>query len=287
MRYIFFIFICWLGTHSFATSIDLNGTWQGVMIPAGQKIEKGTLLYCEFSISNGSMTGSMRDEIYESDLFAVKKIDGKVNGDMLSFNQIVVEKSKKSSAQKWCRLMGELTYNPVNGYLSGKYTSSDCKRVSGEIILFQADFKFESSENMSLSHIWFDRFVKDYKDDLSAPKIRDIERKNFVFEPIYFDYDKAEIRPEHEAFLLRLTKVIKGHSDLRVLVTGHTDSDGSDNYNDELSKKRAQAIIDFFAKQGLDENRLEFDFKGEKSPVDSNNTPEGKQKNRRVDFKFI
>ena len=74
---------------------------------------------------------------------------------------------------------------------------------------------------------------------------------------------------------------------MRVKVTGHTDADGSDAYNDELSKRRAKAIVDYFEAHGLSEDRLEFDFKGEHEPVDSNNTSSGKQRNRRVDFKFI
>ena len=84
-----------------------------------------------------------------------------------------------------------------------------------------------------------------------------------------------------------MIKVVEGHTDLRVKVTGHTDADGSDAYNDDLSKRRAEAIIKFFTDRGLSRDRLEFDFKGEKQPVDNNDTPEGKQHNRRVDFKFI
>lgn len=287
MRLVFSVILIFFSFIIQADPIDMNGTWQGVIIPAGQKIKDGTLLYAEFKIANGKLTGSMRDEVYETDLYAVKLIEGEFKKENLSFKQIVVEKSKKSSSNKWCRLNGSLNYNPTSGYLTGKYTSSDCKRASGEIILYKSEFKFVNSENMTLSHIWFDQFVKDYEEGLSAPSIRELERKNFVFEPIYFDYDKYDIRPEHEAFLNRMIKVVKGHSDLRVLVTGHTDSDGSDQYNDMLSQKRAQAIISYFESHGLSKDRLEFDFKGEKSPVDTNDTPEGKQRNRRVDFKFI
>ena len=287
MRLIFSTILILFSSLIHADPIDMNGTWQGVIIPAGQKIKDGTLLYAEFKIVNGKLTGSMRDEVYETDYYAVKLIEGDIKNETLNFKQIVVEKSKKTSSNKWCRLNGSLTYNPNNGYLTGKYTSSDCKRATGEIILYKADFEFVNSENMTLSHIWFDQFVKDYNDGLSAPVIRELERKNFVFEPIYFDYDKFEIRPEHEEFLNRMIKVVKGHSDLRVLVTGHTDSDGSDQYNDILSQNRAKAIIAYFESHGLNKDRLEFDFKGEKSPIDTNNTPEGKQRNRRVDFKFI
>jgi outer membrane protein OmpA-like peptidoglycan-associated protein len=84
-----------------------------------------------------------------------------------------------------------------------------------------------------------------------------------------------------------MIKVVKGHSDLRVKVTGHTDSDGSDQYNDTLSYNRAQAITNYFVKRGLSPDRLVIEFKGEHSPIDTNKNPEGKQRNRRVDFEFI
>jgi OOP family OmpA-OmpF porin len=81
--------------------------------------------------------------------------------------------------------------------------------------------------------------------------------------------------------------MVKSHSDLRIKITGHTDADGSDRYNEKLSQKRAKALIQFFENNGLEKSRVVIDFKGEKQPVDSNKTPEGKQRNRRVDFTFI
>lgn len=287
MRFVFII-LFFIGLFSFdAYSFDLKGTWQGVIIKAGQKIEKGTLLYVEFDVNGNSLAGKMREEMYETEFFAVKKIKGEINETGLSFDQIVIEKSNKTSRQKWCMLQGELTYDEKTGYLTGNYKSSDCRRGMGKIILYRSDFDMTKSEEMTVSHIWFDRFVKDYNLGLSAPEIRDLERKNFVFEPVFFDFDKSIIRKEHYAFLDRLVKVLQGHSDLRLLVIGHTDSDGSDSYNDKLSKARAEAIIAYFTKNGLNRDRLEFDFKGEHSPIDSNKTSSGKQRNRRVDFKFI
>jgi outer membrane protein OmpA-like peptidoglycan-associated protein len=138
-----------------------------------------------------------------------------------------------------------------------------------------------------LAHSWMKFFINDLSKGYNAPAIREIERKSFVFQPIYFDYDKAEIRPEYHDFLIKMIRVVDGHTDLRIKVTGHTDADGSDAYNVDLSKKRAQALIDFFVANGLSKDRIEIDFKGESLPVDSNSTPEGKQHNRRVDFAFI
>lgn len=266
---------------------DLSGTWQGVVIRAGQKMEQGTVLYADFQIVDGVLSGLMREETYNTDYFGLKQIKGSFTEEMLKFEQFVVVNNETAFRSKWCLLKGSLVYDSNTGYLKGQFTSTDCRNVLGEIILYQADFELSQEKQSHATHLWFNSFVKDYNDGLSAPKIRAIERENFVFEPIYFDFDKAEIREEHKEFLDRMIKIVKGHSDLRVLVTGHTDSDGSNSYNDSLSKRRAQAIINYFVAHGLSEDHLKFDFKGETDPAATNNTPEGRQRNRRVDFKFI
>lgn len=280
---IFFILFCL----SALGQVTLDGTWKGVLIRAGKSIDDGILLYADFKINNGTLDGRMREELYNTPHFAVKRINGSVTNNELSFNQFVIERSSKIARTKWCRYSGKLTYNEKTGFLEGDYKSDDCRRVMGKIILYRTEFELSTGEDPETSHLWFTQFLKDRKEGLAAPEIREIERKNFVFEPIYFDFDKYEIRPEHMAFLDRLIKVVKGHSDLRVKVTGHTDSRGTDAYNDTLSQNRAKAIIDYFVAHGLSADRLEFEFKGESQPVDTNNTPEGRQRNRRVDFSFI
>ena len=275
---------------SFCASANLQtptGTWQGVIIQKGKTIDAGTLIYVEFEEADGIISGTTREERYDSPNYSVKSISGKLIDGKLSFKHLVELKSKKSSREKWCRISADLRHNKETGYLIGSYVSTDCRRVMGEIILYRMDFKMTEEAEMESSQIWFKRFVQDYKDGLSAPTIRKIERDNFVFEPIYFDFDKHDVRMEHNHFLDRMIKIVKGHSDLRVQVTGHTDSDGTNRYNDSLSMRRADAITRYFVLRGLSADRLEIDFKGESQPADTNDTPQGKQRNRRVDFKFI
>ena len=131
------------------------------------------------------------------------------------------------------------------------------------------------------------RFQQELNDGISAPNIRKEELQRFVFQPIYFDYNKAVIKPEFEPYLKELIRMVKSHSDLRIQITGHTDADGSNAYNLKLSKERAKALLLFFEQNGLPKDRVVIDFKGETQPVDVNNNEQGKQKNRRVDFKFI
>ncbi len=286
MKYSIFVFLFALITSISFSQNSLKGTWLGIQQQAGQPIEKSTLLYLNIP-SEGDFEGHTREEIYDTDNFAVKRIKGNYQNATVSFEQIVIQKSKQSGRIKWCRFKADLAYNEETGYLEGKYISTDCKRVIGTIKLYQMDYAFSEDDQTTISQLWFSQLQKDLQEGLNAPVIRKKERENFVFEPVYFDYDEATLRSEHFDFLNRMIKVIKGHSDLRVMVTGHTDSDGSDAYNDDLSKRRAEAIIDYFVNKGVNKNRLVFDFKGEKEPIDSNSTPEGKQRNRRVDFQFI
>ena len=270
-----------------AADFNPTGTWQGVMIRKGTKMKDATLVYIDFVNEEGSISGFSREEIYDSPYFSVKKLGGAISDGEIDFKQIVETKSNKSTRSKWCRVSAKLNYDPATGYLTGQYIATDCRNVVGNFILNRADFEFSKGEDMESSQIWFEQFVKDYSDGLNAPEIRKLERDNFIFEPIFFDYDKFVIRHEHNDFLDGMIKVVKGHSDLRVKVTGHTDSDGSNQYNDTLSWNRAQAITAYFVKRGLSADRLVIEFKGERSPIDTNTNPQGKQRNRRVDFEFI
>ena len=266
---------------------NMAGTWQGIMIKDGTTAEQASLIYLTVQINGETIEGKTRNEIYNTDFFAVKKIKGTYKNNELFISEFVVEKKKNSSKITWCNINATLLYSDSTGYLTGKYTSTDCKRNTGKIILYKSKAVFSSTETSPLSHTWFPRFTKDLSKGYNAPEIREKERSSFLFQPIYFDYDKAEIKPENIVFLKKIIRVVDGHSDLRIKVTGHTDGDGSDAYNEELSKKRAQVLIDFFIANGLSRDRIVLDFKGEKQPIDNNLTPEGKQRNRRVDFSFI
>ena len=78
--------------------------------------------------------------------------------------------------------------------------------------------------------------------------------------------------------------MMKEHQDLRLSIEGHTDSDGEEAWNQELSEKRASAVKDTLVERGIESSRLKTKGYGESKPLDSNSTPEGKANNRRVEF---
>lgn len=112
-----------------------------------------------------------------------------------------------------------------------------------------------------------------------------VEEGKFSTTGILFDVNAATIKPESSGVLKEIADVLQKHPELKVKIIGHTDSDGTDAVNLELSKKRAEAVKQILIKDhGIDSSRLESDGKGETAPVGDNKTKEGKAQNRRVEF---
>jgi len=103
----------------------------------------------------------------------------------------------------------------------------------------------------------------------------------------FFDFDKAVLKPEGKAKLDDVTSKL-GSINLEVIIAvGHTDSVGSDEYNQKLSVRRAEAVKAYIISKGVEANRVYTEGKGEKQPVADNKTAEGRAKNRRVEIEVV
>lgn len=265
---------------------EMKGQWQGVYWINGQNMSDGNVLLLNLFPESSNNDGFSREEIYAKSDFSLKQLEVKQK-ESLIIEQTKPKKSSKSVLEPKCYLKFNLNYNESTGYLEGTFLSTDCRRMSGKVILYKSSSELSMTDSMTITHSWVKPFIAAYNKGLSAPMKRIEERDNFKFQPIYFDHDESVIKDEFKSYLKKMAKVVDGHSDLRIKVTGHTDAVGTDTYNIGLSERRARAIIEYFKELGIAQDKLEIDFKGEKYPVDSNNTSEGKQRNRRVDFKFI
>jgi len=130
-------------------------------------------------------------------------------------------------------------------------------------------------------------YISNLRLAVGAPDTRKkmLEQNKWVTHGILFDVNSATIKPESYGTLKEMANVLKEVPDLKVKIVGHTDADGKDADNLELSKKRAAAVKETLAKDfGIDESRMETDGKGESEPIDKNDTPAGKANNRRVEF---
>jgi OmpA-OmpF porin, OOP family len=103
----------------------------------------------------------------------------------------------------------------------------------------------------------------------------------------FFDFDKAVLKPEGKAKLDDLVDKVKGVNLEVIIAVGHTDSVGSDAYNQKLSIKRSDAVKAYLVSKGIEKNRVYTEGKGEKQPVADNKTSAGRAKNRRVEVEVV
>jgi OmpA-OmpF porin, OOP family len=130
-------------------------------------------------------------------------------------------------------------------------------------------------------------FVSNIRLAVGAPDTRNklITTGKFVTSGILFDVNSDKIKPESYGMIKEIANVLNENADVKVKIIGHTDSDGEDAKNMELSKKRAAAVKNALSKDyGIDASRMETDGKGESQPMTKNDTPENKAQNRRVEF---
>ena len=103
----------------------------------------------------------------------------------------------------------------------------------------------------------------------------------------FFDFDKAVLKKEGKAKLDDLVSKVKGINLEVIIAVGHTDSVGTDAYNQKLSVRRAEAVKAYLVSKGIEKNRVYTEGKGEKQPVADNKTKEGRAKNRRVEIEVV
>ena len=103
----------------------------------------------------------------------------------------------------------------------------------------------------------------------------------------FFDFDKSVLKPEGKAKLDDLVGKIKDINLEVIIAVGHTDSVGSDSYNQKLSVARSESVKAYLVSKGIEKNRVYTEGKGEKQPVADNKTSEGRAKNRRVEIEVV
>jgi len=139
--------------------------------------------------------------------------------------------------------------------------------------------------------------IGNYMDDQAEEMERDLEGaevtrvgegiKITFRSGILFDVAKYDLRPEAKVNLTKLAEILSKYDDTNILLEGHTDSDGTEDYNLTLSERRARSVSSYLAMQGVGSPRMTIMGYGETQPVADNATPEGKQANRRVEVAIM
>ena len=103
---------------------------------------------------------------------------------------------------------------------------------------------------------------------------------------IFFDFNESTLKKESFEELDRLVDYLNHHK-VNIEIGGHTDDQGSDEYNDRLSQNRAKAVYDYLVGKGISADRLEYRGYGKRKPIADNATEEGRAANRRTEFRII
>lgn len=110
------------------------------------------------------------------------------------------------------------------------------------------------------------------------------EPPKFVLTDVNFEFDKSNLTPKAQSILDDAASFLSGHPDIRYQISGHTDSRGSDSYNQALSERRVNSVLDYLKARGVSRSQLDVNAYGETRPIASNDTDAGRAENRRVEL---
>ena len=172
--------------------------------------------------------------------------------------------------------------NRVRVYMDDKKVWDMPKALTDGLQLHSLYFRNDAATNEEDAY-----YLGNIRLAVGAPDTRNklITEGKFVTHGILFDINSDQIKPESYGALKDIATVLSENEIVKVRIVGHTDSDGDDASNLELSKKRAAAVKAFLSKEfHVDASRLSTDGKGETQPIEKNTSAEGKANNRRVEF---
>ncbi|WKN30035.1 OmpA family protein [Porifericola rhodea] len=130
-----------------------------------------------------------------------------------------------------------------------------------------------------------DKQAEELEEDLEGAEVTRVgEGIKITFDSgLLFDFDSYALRESTKEDLKQMAETLKKYEDTNILIEGHTDSSGSDSYNQQLSEKRAGSVSEYLLSLGVSSSRLTTKGYGEEQPIADNDTANGRQQNRRVE----
>lgn len=174
---------------------------------------------------------------------------------------------------------------------TGPSKRRDRAREEEEIIEYE-EFEPTTAEQLPEPRIGEDALIDEQSIGLDSDRGERIGNELYITPPegelqtVYFDFDKYHLRPDALATLKNNAVYLIDHADARVLVEGHCDDRGSQEYNLSLGEKRAKEVRDYLIKAGVHPDRVKIISYGEERPAAPNGTEEGWGLNRRAEFKL-
>ncbi len=172
---------------------------------------------------------------------------------------------------------------PYEVVWNNKMTGTELKNLPAGTYIYVARDK---NNCISSDTVTFIEPVIEKEDFLEGLKAIE-EGSAIVLENIFFEFNKTELLPASYAELNKVVQFMLEEDIKKIEIAGHTDSQGSDTYNQKLSEGRAAAVVNYLASQGVDPGRMIASGYGESRPIDTNLTEEGRAQNRRVEFVLV
>lgn len=265
----------WLSPQNLGSTINTPGDdVYFVMEANGQRAyfsssRQGTLGEKDIFVINYSPVSKQEKQGPKLTLFKGMIIDEKTRQPLEAIINILDNSTNENISQ--------LTSNSV----TGKYLVSLPAGKNYGINVSASGYLFHS-ENFNISDSATYREV----DKIIEMKKIEVGQK-IILKNIFFDTDKSVLRTESEGELDRLANILKNNPDLKIEISGHTDSKGNEQHNKTLSENRARAVVDYLEAAGISKDRLTYKGYGPSEPIAANDTDEGRQLNRRVQFEII
>ena len=221
--------------------------------------------------------------IGEKDLYMLEKEDSKVS--LVVFKGVIKSCDTHKPVSAKITVTDLATQKQVGVYStnssSGKYTVILPPGKNYALAVEAPGYLFYS-KNIDVPHL--DHYME-INDTICMNTLK--VGTKIVLRNIFFDVDKATLRPESVNELERLVEIMKNNPTLEIEISGHTDSDASDEHNLKLSDARAHAVLDYVKNKGVSEKRMVWKGYGESQPMAPNDTKENKQLNRRTEIKIL
>jgi len=167
------------------------------------------------------------------------------------------------------------------------YLAAELEKGGGKVYLALGVSQYSSNEKVFLLDVIEQTQMEDDLIKVTAEEmLKGIKATGkFIIYGIYFDFDKADVKPESEPTLMEIANLLKKDTKLNLYVVGHTDMQGKFDYNIDLSERRAASVVkELTTKHGINSSRLTADGVGPLTPVSTNETEEGRKLNRRVEL---
>lgn len=187
-----------------------------------------------------------------------------------------------SSCQNWSKTAKGTTIGAGAGALAGAVIGKAAGNTTTGAIVGAA---VGGAAGASIGY-YMDKQAREIEEDLEGAKVERVgEGIKITFDSgILFDVNSYTLRDVSKDNIAKLSEILQKYDDTNIMVAGHTDNTGTEEYNQELSEQRAMSVAEFAAFTGVEASRMTIVGYGEQQPIADNSTAEGRQQNRRVEI---